>query len=328
MKAVLCERLEGPEGLVIADVAEPVAGPGEVVIAVKAVALNFFDTLITAGKYQTKPALPFSPGGEIAGVIVHAGQGVSPFAVGQRVMAYTGYGGARERVTVSAERVIALPDGVSFEAASGLVITYGTALHGLKDRGQVKPGETVVVLGAAGGAGLAAVEIAKVLGARVIAAASSDDKLAVCRAHGADELVNTGHVAGVALKDTLRDLTGGRGVDVVYDCVGGALAEPAIRALGWQGRYLVVGFASGEIPRLPLNLLLIKGTAAIGVFWGEAMARNPGALQADMASVLDAVTAGRLRPHVHTVLPFEQVRAGLALLQSRQSAGKVVLSFN
>ena len=327
MKAVLCEKLEGPDALVIADAAEPIAGAGEVVIAVKAAALNFFDTLITAGKYQVKPELPFSPCGEIAGVIASVGAGVQGLTEGQRVMAYVGYGGARERVGVEAERVIPIPDEIGFPVASGLAITYGTAIHGLRERGQLCPGETVLVLGAAGGAGLAAVEIAKLLGARVIAAASSVEKLAVCRDHGADELINTREASGPLLKDAVRSVTGGKGVDVVYDCVGGDLAEPAIRALNWKGRYLVVGFASGEIPRLALNLLLVKGASAVGVYWGEAMRRDGSAFRADMTLVVEAVKAGRLRPHVHAVLPFSQVREAIALLEKRQSTGKVVLSF-
>ena len=327
MKAVLCERLDGPGALVIADVAEPAAGPGQVIVNVKAVALNFFDTLITAGKYQTKPALPFSPGGEIAGVIESVGPGVSGLSAGQRVMAYVGYGGAAERVVADAGMVIPLPDAVGFEVASGLAITYGTAIHGLKDRGGLAEGETVAVLGAAGGAGLAAVEIAKALGARVIAAASTGEKLAVCREHGADHLINTKDLEGPQLKDELKRLTGGRGVDVVYDCVGGALAEPAIRALAWKGRFLVVGFASGDIPRLPLNLLLVKGASAVGVFWGESVRRNPAGFRADMETVLHAVADGKLTPHIHKVMSFTEAKAALALLEGRQSTGKIVLSF-
>ena len=327
MKAVLCKTLEGPAGLVIEDIAEPVVEAGEVMIRVEAVGLNFFDTLITAGKYQVKPPLPFSPGGEVAGTVEAVGAGVTGFKPGARVMAYLGYGGACEKVCVAAERVVALPDGVSSEVGCGIAITYGTAMHGLRERAVLKPGETVLVLGAAGGAGLAAVELAHLMGARVIAAASSAFRLAICREHGAAEGINTAEVAGEAFKDALRVMTGGRGVDVVYDCVGGALAEPSIRALAWGGRYLVVGFASGEIPRLPLNLLLLKGAAAIGVFWGEAVRRDPAAFRADMAFVLAAVAAGRLKPHVHQALPFTQVREALGLLERRQSAGKVVLTF-
>jgi NADPH:quinone reductase len=322
MKAVLCKTLGGPESLVIEDIAEPAARPGEVVVRVKAAALNFFDTLITAGKYQTKPELPFSPCGEIAGVVETVGAGVTEWQPGDRVMAYLGYGGAREKVVVAAERLVAIPDGVSDEIASGIAITYGTALHGLRDRGALQPGETVAILGAAGGAGLAAVEVAKAMGARVIAVASSAEKLAVCRAHGADETLST---TATDFKDALRGLSRGQGVDIVYDCVGGDLAEPAFRALAWEGRYLVVGFASGDIPRLPLNLFLLKGAGALGVFFGEAARRDPKALTANLRYALDGVVAGQLKPHVFTVLPVERIVEGLELLRRREVVGKVVL---
>ena len=323
MKAVLCKTLGGPEALVIEEIADPVAGPGEVVVRVKAAALNFFDTLITAGKYQTKPALPFSPCGEIAGVVESAGPGVTAWRTGDRVMAYLGYGGAREKVVVSTGRLVAIPDGVSDEIASGIAITYGTALHGFRDRGALMPGETVAILGASGGAGLAAVEVAKAMGARVIAVASSAEKLAVCRAHGAEETLST---TASDFKEALRALSRGQGVDMVYDCVGGNLAEPAFRALAWKGRYLVVGFASGDIPRLPLNLFLLKGAGALGVFFGEAARRDPEGLSANLRYALDAVAAGQLRPHVYRVLPVERIVEGLELLRSREVVGKVVLT--
>lgn len=329
MKAVLCKTLSGPEALVLEDIGEPVAGPGEVVVQVKAVALNFFDTLITAGKYQTKPELPFSPCGEIAGTVLSIGPGVADSGApvwrpGDRVMAYVGYGGAREQVVIPANQLVAIPDGVSDEVASGIAITYGTALHGLRDRGALMPGETVAVLGASGGAGLAAVEVAKAMGARVIAVASSAEKLAVCRAHGADETLST---TASDFKEALRALSRGQGVDIVYDCVGGDLAEPAFRALAWKGRYLVVGFASGEIPRFPLNLFLVKGASALGVFFGEAARRDPDGLSANLRYALDAVAAGKLRPHVHSVLPVERIIEGLELLRRREVVGKVVLTF-
>lgn len=324
MKAVLCKTLSGPDALVIEDIAAPVAGPGEVVVGVKAVALNFFDTLITAGKYQTKPELPFSPCGEIAGAVLSVGTGVTGWSAGDRVMAYVGYGGAREQVAVKASQLVAIPDGVSDEVAAGIAITYGTALHGLRDRGELKPGETVAILGASGGAGLAAVEVAKAMGARVIAVASSAEKLATCRAHGADETLST---TACDFKEALRALSGGQGVDIVYDCVGGDLAELAFRALAWKGRYLVVGFASGDIPRLPLNLFLVKGAAALGVFFGEAARRDPDGLSANLRYALDAVGAGKLRPHVHSVLPVERIVEGLELLRRREVVGKVVLTF-
>ena len=292
-------------------------------IAVKAAALNFFDTLITRGKYQVKPELPFSPSGEIAGVVEQVGDGVKGVAAGERVMACVGYGGAREKVAVAADALVAIPSSVSDEVAAGVSVTYGTAIHGLKDRARLKAGETVAVLGAAGGAGLAAVEIAKLMGARVIAVASSEEKLAVCRKHGADAAVNYG--AG-DLKAGLRALTGEAGVDVVYDCVGGASSEAALRALGWQGRFLVVGFASGEIPKVPLNLLLLKGAAAIGVFWGEAVRRDPAGHRRNMADVLAWVAEGKLHPRVHATFPLARTAEAIAVLDRREAVGKVVLS--
>jgi NADPH:quinone reductase len=322
MKAALCKSLTGPDGIVIEDIAAPKAGPGEVVIAVKAAALNFFDTLITRGKYQVKPELPFSPAGEVAGVVAAIGQDVSGFAAGDRVMACVGHGGAREEVAVKADALVPIPEGVSDEVAAGVSVTYGTAIHGLKDRARLEAGETVAVLGAAGGAGLAAVEIAKLMGARVIAVASSEEKLAVCRAHGADEAVNYG---AADLKAGLRALTGEAGVDVVYDCVGGPSAEAALRALGWQGRLLVIGFASGEIPKLPLNLLLLRGAAAIGVFWGEAVRRDPEGHRRNMEDVLGWVAAGKLHPRVHATFPLARTAEAIAVLDKREAVGKVVL---
>ena len=323
MKAALCKSLDGAAGIVIEDIAPPRAGPGQAVIAVKAAALNFFDTLITRGKYQVKPELPFSPSGEIAGVVEQVGDGVKGVAAGERVMACVGYGGAREKVAVAADALVAIPSSVSDEVAAGVSVTYGTAIHGLKDRARLKAGETVAVLGAAGGAGLAAVEIAKLMGARVIAVASSEEKLAVCREHGADAAVNYG--AG-DLKAGLRALTGETGVDVVYDCVGGASSEAALRALGWQGRFLVVGFASGEIPKVPLNLLLLKGAAAIGVFWGEAVRRDPAGHRRNMADVLAWVAEGKLHPRVHATFPLARTAEAISVLDRREAVGKVVLS--
>jgi NADPH2:quinone reductase len=323
MKAALCKSLDGPPGLVIEDIAAPQPGPGEVLIGVKAAALNFFDTLITRGKYQSKPELPFSPSAEVAGVVEALGPGVTGVRLGERVAAYVGWGGAREKVVAKADAIVPIPEGVSDAVASSISVTYGTAIHGLKDRGHLKAGETVAVLGAAGGAGLAAVEIAKLLGARVIAVASSAEKLAVCREHGADEAVN---YASADLKDGLRALTGGRGVDVVYDCVGGDSSEAALRAMAWQGRFLVVGFASGDIPKIPLNLLLLKGCDAIGVFWGEAVKRDPGANRANMRQVLDWIAQGKLAPHIHGTYALADIREALGVIDRREAVGKVVLA--
>jgi NADPH2:quinone reductase len=323
MKAALVTTLGGPEALSIADIDAPKPGPGEVVVRVRACGLNFFDTLITRGKYQYKPALPFSPAGEMAGEVVALGAGVMGFEPGDRVCAYLGWGCAREQVVAKAELLIKIPDGVSFEAAAGVNVTYGTAMHGLKDRGRLKPGETVAVLGASGGAGLAAVEVAKALGARVIAVASSSEKLAVCKDHGADELLN---YADTDLKQGLRDLTGGKGVDVVYDCVGGPYAEAALRSTAWEGRYLVIGFAAGEIPKLPANLLLLRGCDAVGVFWGEAVNRDPARHVAGMSEVLAWTAAGKLKPHIHKTVPLAEIGPAIGLLDKRAVTGKLIVT--
>ena len=322
MRAVLCKRLDGPEALVIEDVPGADPGPGEIAVAVRVAALNFFDTLITRGKYQHKPELPFSPAGEIAGVVARVGEGVSGFEPGNRVAAYLGWGGARDEVIVRADTAIPIPSGVTDEVAAGVSITYGTAIHGLKDRANVQPGEWVAVTGAAGGAGLAAIEIAKLLGGRVIAVASSEEKLAICRAHGADAVVDYGRED---LKQALRERSGGAGADVIYDCVGGDAAEPALRALRWNGRFLVVGFASGDIPKLPLNLLLVKGVSALGVFWGESVKRDPAGHRANMEFVLRAVAEGRLKPHVHAAYPLEKIADAIGVLERREATGKVVV---
>lgn len=323
MKAALCKRLDGPEALVIEEIADPVPGPGEVVVRVRAAALNFFDTLITRGKYQTKPDLPFSPSGEIAGVVEALGPGVTGVSVGDRVAAAVGYGGAREKIAIPAASLIPIPANVSDEVASGVSVTFGTAIHGLKDRGHVAPGETVAVLGASGGAGQAALEIAKLMGARVIAAASGD-KVDIGRALGADEVID---YDAVDLKQTLKDLTDNRGVDVVYDCVGGKYAEPAVRALAWEGRFLVVGFAAGDIPKLPLNLLMLKGADAVGVFWGEAVRRNPERHRENMIEVLRWVSEGKLAPRIHGTYPLDEIREAIGVLDRREATGKVVVTF-
>ncbi len=323
MKAALCKTLDGPDAIVIEDLPDPVAGPGEAVVRVKAAALNFFDTLLTRGKYQHKPPLPFSPVAEIAGIVESVGPGVSDVKPGMRVCGYPGFGGAREKVAIKADVLVSVPDSVSDEAASGITVTYGTGMHGLRDRGMVQKGETVAVLGASGGAGLAAVELAKLMGARVIAAASSNDKLAICKAHGADAVLN---YATQDLKQGLRDLTDGRGVDVIYDCVGGDYAEPALRSMAWGGRFLVIGFAAGSIPKIPLNLTLLKSCSIVGVFWGEAARRDPAGHRANMSQVLAWVADGRLKPHVHARYPLERTAEAIKSLETRQVAGKVILT--
>jgi NADPH2:quinone reductase len=322
MKAVVSNGVGGIADLAMAELAEPVAGPGEVVVAMRACALNFFDTLIVAGRYQYRPAPPFSPGGEIAGVVESLGPGVTGPAVGTPVVAHVRWGGAREKVVVPAEALIAIPPGLDFVAASTLTITYGTAIHGLADRGGVRPGETVAVLGASGGAGQAGIEVAKLLGARVIACAAGAEKLAFCRAVGADAAID---YEREDLKARLKELTDGRGVDVVWDLVGDRFSEPAIRALAWRGRHLVVGFAAGEIPKPPLNLLLLKGAASIGVFFGEHVTREPEMFSAEMARIVDWAAAGEIRPHVQATYPLERTGEALAALAERKVRGKVVV---
>ncbi len=322
MKACLCKSFGPPSALVIEEVPDPVAGPDEVVVRVEACGLNFFDTLIIRGKYQYKPELPFSPSAELAGVIETVGAGVDGFAPGDRVMAYTGWGAAREKVVVARKDLVRLPDGVPFEVAAGLAVTYGTTLHGLRDRGGLKPGETVAVLGASGGVGQAAVEIASLMGAKVIACASSEDKLDFARSLGAELTVN---YSDVPLKEALKELTGGKGVDVVYDPVGGDLAEQALRATAWEGRFLVIGFAAGEIPKIPLNIVLLKGCDVRGVFWGDAVTRDPEAHRANMAQLLAWVQEGRLKPHIHAVYPMSEIAPALDEIAARKVRGKVIV---
>jgi len=322
MKALLCTRYGTPDDLSLADIAEPVAGPGEVTMRVEAAALNFFDTLIIANRYQTKPPLPFSPAAECAGTVETLGAGVTDFAVGDRVMAYTGYGAARERIAVSAGRLVKIANGIDFDRAAGLCVTYGTTLHALKDRGKLKAGETLAVLGASGGTGLAAVEIGKLMSARVIACASSAKKIAFARKHGADDGVDYG---SEDLKEALRRVTQGRGIDVIYDPVGGAYAELALRSIAWQGRFLVVGFAAGEIPKLPLNLVLLKGCDVLGVFWGSWIERDPLGHRANMEQLLAWCLEGKLSSHVHAVYPLAEAPAALKAIAARQVMGKVIL---
>ena len=322
MKALLCTRPGTPGDLSVADLPNPVAGPGEAVVRVAAAALNFFDLLIIAGKYQYKPAYPFSPGAEFAGTVESVAQGVTGFAVGDRVIGYSGWGAARERLAITTERLIQMPDGLDFDRAAGLVVTYGTSYYALKDRAALKRGETLVVLGASGGVGLAAVELGKIIGARVIACASSDGKLMFAREHGADDGVNYG---SRDLRDALKTLGGKHGIDVVYDPIGDRYAEPALRSLAWQGRYLVVGFAAGEIPKLPLNLVLLKGCDVRGVFWGSWTEREPAAHRANTADLLRWCADGKLSAHVHAAYPLAEAPRALKDIAERKVMGKVVL---
>jgi NADPH2:quinone reductase len=322
MKAILCARYGTPDELELADIPEPQAGPGEAVVRVKAAALNFFDTLIIAGKYQHKPPFPFSPAAEFAGVVESIVAGVTDIAPGDRVMGYMGWGAAREAVAVPARQLVKLPDTLDFERAAGLTVTYGTTLYALRERAELKPGETLAVLGASGGTGLATIEIGKIMGARIIACASSDEKLAFAREHGADETVN---YATEDFRNALKKLGGEHGIDVVYDPVGGPYAEPAVRSLAWHGRYLVVGFAAGEIPKLPLNLVLLHNCDIRGVFWGAWTKREPQAQHTLMMQIVQWCAQGKLSAHVHAVYPLTEIAAALKAIADRKVMGKIVL---
>jgi NADPH:quinone reductase len=323
MKAVLCKALGPPADLKLEDLPSPEPGPQEAVVAVKAAGLNFFDTLIIEGKYQFKPDPPFSPAAEFAGIVKTVGEAVQTVRPGDRVMGYCGWGAAREEIAVAASALAPIPASISFEEAAGLIVTYGTTYHALHDRARLRSGETVAVLGASGGVGQAAIELGKAMGARVIACASSDDKLAVCRSLGADAVVN---YSQGSLRDILKELTDGRGVEVVYDPVGGTLSEAALRATAWEGRFLVVGFASGTIPKIPLNLVLLKGCQIVGVFWGDHVAREPDKHRANMAKLAEFCSAGRIRPRIDRLFPLEEAAAALGVLSRREAQGKVILT--
>jgi len=323
MRVAQFSEFGGPQALRLEETAEPSPGPDDILIRVTAVGLNFFDTLLLRNQYQVSPPLPFSPGAEIAGIIEGVGANDPDFKLGQRVVAYVGGNGCREKVVTKAKTAVPIPDGVSDEVAAGFTITYGTALHGLKDRAGLQAGETVAILGAAGGAGLAAVEIAKLMGARVIAVASSGDKLAFTREHGADEGIN---YETEDLKTRLKQLTKPKGVDVLYDPVGGAYAEPSLRAMAWKGRYLVLGFASGTIPHIPLNLVMLKGCAIIGVFWTAFVERYPEKHRANMIQLLDWCQQGLISPHIHASFALVETATALSLIESRKVTGKVIVN--
>lgn len=322
MKAVLCTRPGTPDDLVLGDVPDPIAGTGEAVVKIAAVGLNFFDTLIVAGKYQYRPEFPFSPGAEFAGTVESVGAGVTAVAPGTRVMGCAKYGAARERLAIGAERLTALPDDLDFDRAAGLIVTYGTSYYALKNRAALKPGETLAVLGASGGVGLAAVELGKAMGARVIACASSDDKLDFARYHGADAAVN---YARTDLRNALKELGGEHGIDVIYDPVGGVYAEAALRSIAWGGRFLVVGFAAGEIPKLPLNLALLKGCDIRGVFWGSWTERKPAEHHANMADIVRFAAARKISAHIHATYPLAEAARALSDIVARRVMGKAVL---
>ena len=322
MKAVLCKAFGPAETLVLEEVASPVPKKNEVLLDVHAAGVNFPDTLIIEGKYQFKPPFPFSPGGEAAGVVSAVGEKVSHLKVGDRVMALTGWGSFAEQVAVPGYNVLPIPAAMDFNTAAAFSMTDGTSMHALRQRGNLQPGETLLVLGASGGVGLAAVEIGKAMGARVIAAASSAEKLAVAKAAGADELIN---YSESNLKDEIKRLTDGNGADVIYDPVGGDLFDQAVRSIAWNGRLLVVGFASGRIPELPVNLALLKGAAVVGVFWGSFAQRQPQDNAANFQQLFEWFAAGKLKPLVSQVYPLTAAARAIDDLGQRKAVGKVVV---
>ncbi|MES2128765.1 MAG: NADPH:quinone oxidoreductase family protein [Pseudomonadota bacterium] len=322
MKAVVCQAWGMPDTLVIEDLPDCVPGPGQVAIDVHAAGVNFPDVLIIQGKYQFKPELPFTPGSELSGTVRAVGDGVSAYRVGDRVIAFTSQGAFAQQVVVPVAGLMPMPAGMDFDVAAAITLTYGTSHHAVVDRAALKAGETMLVLGAAGGVGLAAIEIGKALGARVIAAASSDEKLAVCKEHGADALIN---YTRDDLREAIKQATEGRGPDVIYDPVGGAYSEAAFRSIGWRGRYLVVGFANGDIPKLPLNLTLLKGAALVGVFWGEFAKREPKANLAAMRQLLGWLAEGTIRPHISGRYALAETAQALNDMAARKVTGKVVI---
>lgn len=322
MKAVVCKEFGPIENLAVEDLPDPTPGAGEVVIDVRAAGVNFPDGLMVRGEYQMKPPRPFTPGNEVAGVISALGGGVNGLEIGQRVVSLCGLGGFAEKVVAPMDRVVPIPDAMEFPTAGGLMLVYGTSLHALQEKAQLQPGETLLVLGAAGGVGLAAVELGAAMGARVIAAASTDEKLELARAHGAELTIN---YATADLKTELKRLVPG-GVDVVYDPVGGPMTEAAVRGMGWGGRLLVIGFANGDIPKLPLNLLLLKEGAAIGVFWGAWTQRDPEGHAANVRTIMQWCSEGKLKPHVGGAYPLTQVKDALDAVMGRRAQGKIVLT--
>jgi NADPH:quinone reductase len=322
MKAVVCKEWGPPEQLVVEDVPAREPGPGELRVRVRAAGVNFPDVLIVQKKYQVQPPLPFTPGSELAGEVISVGEGVTAFKPGDRVIAYCGTGAFAEEAIVPASTAAPMPEDVEFDVAAAFTLTYGTSWHALRDRAALQAGETLLVLGAAGGVGLSAIEIGKVIGARVIAAASSDDKLEVCRQHGADATIN---YQTEDLREAIKRETGGKGPDVIYDPVGGPYTEPAFRSIGWRGRHLVVGFAAGQIPALPLNLMLLKGASLVGVFWGDFTRREPEANARGIAEMMGWMKAGRISPHVSRRYRLDETTQALLDMSTRKVTGKVVI---
>ncbi|MEQ8348056.1 MAG: NADPH:quinone oxidoreductase family protein [Sneathiellaceae bacterium] len=322
MKAVLCKSYGPPESLVVEDAPSPALEAGQVRIAVHACGVNFPDTLIIENKYQFKPPLPFSPGGEIAGVVMEVAGDVTNVKAGDKVIGMCGWGGYAEELVMPARKVLPMPEGFDFPTAAAFTLTYGTSYYALKQRANLKKGESMLVLGASGGVGLSAVEIGKAFGARVVAAASTDEKLAVCKAHGADEVIN---YTKEDLRARAKELGGKGGFDVIYDPVGDQFAEPALRSIGWEGRYLVIGFAAGEIPKIPLNLVLLKSCQIVGVFWGAFTERDPKENFKNLDEMAEMVRNGTLKPHISATYPLEQAAQALNDMKARKVTGKVVL---
>jgi len=324
MKALVCKELGLADKLELADDwAEPELGDHDVLINVKAAGLNFPDVLMIQGKYQIQPELPFIPGGECSGVVEAVGPDVTRFKVGDKVLSMGASGAFCEKIAANEYAVFPMPEGLSFEQAAGISITYFTSYYALKQRAKLQPGETLLVLGAAGGVGTTAIELGKLMGAKVIAAASSAEKLELCKQLGADEVINYNEVS---LKDTVKELTGGKGVDVVYDPVGGDYAEPAIRSMAWNGRYLVIGFASGPIPKIPLNLTLLKGCSLVGVFWGRFSGEEPEQNIKNIEELWELFASGKISPVVTDSFPFEQYEEAFNCLIERRARGKVIMT--
>lgn len=322
MRAILCEELTGPDGLRLAELPDPTPGPGQVVVGIRVCGVNFADTLIVQGKYQEKPPLPFVPGAEIAGEVLALGAGVAHLRVGQRVAALCDTGGFAEQVAVAAERCVPLPDGMAYETAAGFLITYGTSHLGLVHRAKLQAGETLLVHGAAGGVGLAAVEIGALLGATVIATASSAEKLALARQYGAAHTIDYTQEDFV---ERVKAITDGRGADVIYDPVGGDILDRSLRCIAWEGRLLVIGFASGRIPQIPAGLLLVKNVAVVGLYWGAYAKRDPQVLTDSLAQLFAWQAVGKLKPHISATFPLAETGEALRLLMERRSRGKVVV---
>jgi NADPH2:quinone reductase len=322
MKAIVCKAWGLPETLVIEEQADLVPAAGEIVIDIMAAGVNFPDVLIIQNKYQFKPELPFTPGNELAGTVHAVGAGVSAYKVGDKVFAFVPQGAFAQQVKVTADAVLPMAAGMDFDTAAAITLTYGTSHHAVVDRAQLKAGETMLVLGAAGGVGLAAIEIGKALGARVIAAASTAEKLAVCKEHGADVLIN---YTTEDLREAIKAATNGKGPDVVYDPVGGSYTEPAFRSIAWRGRYLVIGFANGDIPKLPLNLPLLKGASLVGVFWGDFARREPAHNLAAMQELMRWLAEGKIKPHISARYALADTPQALIDMASRKVTGKIVI---